>query len=212
MSKEDLYDHYKDSFEQQKLYIQKRDKFTIYLLIGVFLFVCVLVNPQKLTDYVNAYTKAKVDGLVFDFAILNSFLLYVMLWIVLQYYQTCLTIEKGYDYLWEMESKLEITREGESYATQYPLLKNVANFFYAWCIPFGVVILSIAKIKAENNIQGCYKCPDILALCVIIIFSVLYFSDRNLDWKYLSQYQHCGIGFCKRMKGFIKLDVKEDCD
>lgn len=206
---EKLYDHYKDTFEQQKAYIQKRDKYTRNLLICIFFFVCILMDPQKLTEYVNAYFKKSVCDIPFDFAILNSFLLYVVLWVILQYYQTCLTIEKGYDYLSDLESKLNLEREGVSYSSNYPILKNVANFIYAWGIPIGIIALCIVKFIKELDLSGCNIVIDSVALLLIVLLSIFYFSDRNLKWDFFNSKKHKGIGFWNRVKGFVKLDIDE---
>ena len=215
MDKDKLFQHYNDTFAQQKEYIAKRDRLTIYLLLSVVGFAFLMSNPDTLTKVVDAYVKDKFSfsGSIIDFSILNTGLIYVLLWFVLQYYQICLTIEKGYDELWDMEDRLSkdeepISREGESYVTDYPLLKNVANFIYAWGIPIGIAILSIVRIVDE------FKCgsgvwPDYIGLSIICLLSVLYFSDRNLRWSYFNRQKHNGLGRWKRLKGFVKLDVKE---
>lgn len=55
MEVENLYDHYKDTFQQQKEYIAKRDWLTISLLLTVVLFATLLSNPETLTTCVNQY-------------------------------------------------------------------------------------------------------------------------------------------------------------
>lgn len=142
MEVENLYDHYKDTFQQQKEYIAKRDRLTISLLLTVVLFATLLSNPETLTTCVNQYIKNnyQIEKVMIDFSILHTGMIYLLLWFILQYYQICLTIEKQYCYIWELEEELTkrnefISREGLAYATSYPLLKNVANVVYAWGIP-----------------------------------------------------------------------------
>lgn len=182
MERDIIYDHYKDSNEHQKSYIAKRDRLTIWLLLTIVSFYFLLSNPESLTNCVNQYIKGnfQIDSVVLDFSMLHTGAIFLLLWIVLQYYQTCLTIEKQYEYLWKLESYLSeegvvIKREGDNYATNYPLLKNVANFLYAWGIPIGVGALAMVRgwnvcFSQEGNVW-----IDVIGFSIIFILSVLYF-------------------------------------
>lgn len=46
--REILYDHYKDTFEQQKGYLTKRDRLTVILMILVILLIDSSVIPSTL--------------------------------------------------------------------------------------------------------------------------------------------------------------------
>ena len=215
MDKDKLYDHYTDTFSQQKEYIAKRDRLTICLLLSLVAFAMLMANPAALTKVVDAYAKKELsfEGNLIDFSILNTGLIYILLWFVLQYFQVCLTIEKQYDYLWDLEEELskkgyEVTCEGRGYASDYPLLKNAANILYAWGIPIGIGILSIVRIVYECR-SGIGIWPDYVGLGLILVLSALYFSDRNLRWDYLCPKKHSKLSFWKRMMGFIKIDVEE---
>lgn len=215
MDAEKLYDHYKDTFAQQKEYISKRDKLTIYLLLSIVVFAFLMSNPTNLTLVVNSYIKGtyQIEGNVVDFSILNTGIIYLLVWFVLQYYQVCLTIEKQYSYLWQIEeslsgSEFSVTREGEDYASDYPLLKNVANIIYAWGIPVGICALGIMRFCHEIKYAYDNVWVDAVGLIVISMLSLLYISDRDLRWEYFNKNKHMGIGLWKRIKGFVKIDVE----
>ena len=74
MEVENLYDHYKDTFQQQKEYIAKRDRLTISLLLTVVLFATLLSNPETLTTCVNQYIKNnyQIEKVMIDFSILHT--------------------------------------------------------------------------------------------------------------------------------------------
>lgn len=212
MAAETLYDHYKDSNEQQKGFIAKRDRLTIALLLTTVLFAFLLSSPQSITQCANQFLSDSygIKNEIFNFSMLHTGVIYLLLWFVLQYYQICLTIEKWYGYIWVLEEKLIkngeiISREGISYAASYPLLKNVANFLYAWGIP--IVVGTIASLRASIvlKVKEGNFILDFLGLTLISILSMLYFSDRNLNWKSWKQYSN----FCKKIRAFVKLDVKE---
>lgn len=215
MDTDQLFQHYNDTFAQQKEYIAKRDRLTIYLLMSIVGFAFFMSNPETLTMVIDSYAKNKLsfNGSLIDFRILNTGLIYVLLWLVLQYYQICLTIERGYEELGDMEKELSkngvtISREGKSYSKNYPLLKNVANFIYSWGIPVGIFILSISRIMSEHK-SGIGSWSDYIGLSLVCLLSMLYFSDRNLRWDYLNNKKHRGLGIWRRLKGFIQLYVKE---
>lgn len=204
------YDHYKDSFEQQKLYIAKRDRLTIWLLLTVIGFTFLLSNPETLTDCVNQYIQAnyQIKSSVFAFSMLHTGVIYLMLWLVLQYYQVCLTIENHYHYIGTLESKLskefeQIARESSSYASNYPLLKNVANILYAWGIPISVACMAASRGISVYQLKEGNVWLDMVGLGIIFILSLLYFSDRNLNWKSWSD----NHGFLNQLKGFLKIDI-----
>ncbi len=205
-----LYDHYKDTFQQQKEYIAKRDRLTISLLLTVVLFATLLSNPETLTTCVNQYIRNnyQIKKVMIDFAILHTGMIYLLLWFILQYYQICLTIEKQYCYIWHLETELTkrnefISREGLAYANSYPLLKNVANILYAWGIPIGISALSLFRFINESKTSQGYIILDSLGLAFIFILSLLYFSDRNLNWHIWKS----NTSLFNKLKGFIKLDV-----
>lgn len=216
MDAQTLYSHYTDTNERQKEFIQKRDKLTIYLLLGIVAFAFLLAEPSSLTEVANAYLKetVKVEGDILNFQILNTGIIYIVLWYLLQYYQVCLTIERQYDYINELEEELSSTdhkveREGKAYAKDYPLLKNFANILYAWGIPIGVLVFSICRFAEECKQDVGYVWVDCIGFAFIAIISLLYISDRDLDWSFLNWKKHTTLSVFWRIVGFLKIDVKE---
>ena len=62
-----LYDHYKDTFEQQKRYLAKRDHLTILLMILAILLIGLIFDPNYISCKLNTVIKAHVSNLVFVF-------------------------------------------------------------------------------------------------------------------------------------------------
>ena len=98
-SEELYYDHYKDSFEQQKNYLETRDKLTLYLIVLVALILLLSNNRSMLVDVSDAWQKMNIGKPVVDFNIISTSLYVVFMWFSLRYYQLNLTIERGYSYL-----------------------------------------------------------------------------------------------------------------
>lgn len=218
MSQELLFEHYNSTYEQQKEFLAKRDRFTFYILLATVVYALLMSYPQTLTEAVDAYAKEtlKFNGTLINFSILNTGLIYLLLLLLTQYYQVCLTIEKWYNYLYLLEKELSIqdfkvSREGKFYIKSYPVLKNLINFIYTWGLPLGVASMSL--FRSVSLIKSCFwSWIDIVGLLLIAIVSLLYFSDRSLQWDYLSQKKHKSMGICDRIKGFVRLDIKKSLE
>lgn len=208
---EHLYDHYNKTFEQQKDFLVKRDHFTIYILLAMVLYVLLMSYPQTLTQVVDVYAKEAIgfDGTLINFSILNTGIIYLLLWLLLQYYQVSLTIEKWYDYLYLLEGKLRISRESKSYASDYPILKNAVNFLYTWCLPLGIASFSMVRVIGLFRF-GVFTWVDVIGLVLIAIMSLLYFSDRSLRWGYFNPKKYNTLNFISRLKGFVHIDINEE--
>lgn len=97
--REILYDHYKDTFEQQKGYLAKRDRLTVILMILVILLIGLICDPEYISSKLNTLISAQIDELVFDFQFINTGLIIAFFWFSLQYYMIVLQIEKMYTYI-----------------------------------------------------------------------------------------------------------------
>lgn len=215
MNQEQLFEHYNLTYEQQKEFLAKRDRFTIYILLTIVVYALLMSYPQTLTQTVDSYVKETMNfgGTLINFGILNTGLIYLLLWLLMQYYQVCLTIEKWYDYLYSLEEKLstqdfKISREGKSYADSYPVLKNCVNFLYTWVLPIGIALMSGLRVwDLLKNSSSSWI--DVVGLLLVAIVSLLYFSDRSLRWSYFNKNKHKSLCFWGRIKGFVRIDIEE---
>ena len=98
-SEENYYDHYKDSFEQQKNYIHKRDRYTIALLAMVSVLCLKVVDFEDVNRNINIIISQYIGNINIDIKYIGVALSYIYLWLIIQYYQVCLTIEKMYNYI-----------------------------------------------------------------------------------------------------------------
>ncbi|MCZ6595611.1 MAG: hypothetical protein O6943_11960 [Bacteroidetes bacterium] len=183
-----LYDHYKDSFEQIKLNILKRERYFGVATILIFTSMFSMLNPTYIQEISNTLSKQKLGiDLKLAFYTINSFLVFFSLWFLIRYFQCVLIIENLYSYIHNIESKLnlllkdyEISREGKSYLQSYPLLKSSIHFFYFTIYPS--LVLMASSIKLYWEIREAQSTPplalvfDILCLVIIIIMTLLYLS------------------------------------
>lgn len=207
--KEILYDHYKDTFEQQKEYLTKRDRLTVLLLLDVVLLI--MYNPNDVGCKLNAIISAQVDNLMFDFQVINTGLVIILFWLSLQYYMVVLQIEKMYKYIAGCEEKLsesfpgfDISREGAYYLKSYPWLKWCADKIFVLGIPIGFVILTVCKIINEWHWGTSLKFVDIVFLILTAIFSLLYMSNRMLHEEPFSKKSYPNLNKKERVKRYFK--------
>lgn len=181
-----LYDHYKDSFEQIKLNLIKREQHFIMAALFLFASMFTTFNPSYIQDVANNVSKVKLGlDLNLAFYTINSLFVFLSLWYLMRYYQTVLIIENLYSYIHKVESKLrdlikdfEISREGKSYLKSYPILKSCIHSFYFIILPLAIITASLIKIYCEL-----FKIPvipiftlicDILCLSAMVLLTMLY--------------------------------------
>ncbi len=188
-----LYDHYKDTFENQKVSLQKRNYYTIICLglIGAFSFQ--ISNPEQLVDISAELIKKNVGNVKIDFSYINSVLIFALFWVVVMYYQVNFLIEKIYKYIHEIEDKLtygmnpfEISREGKTYLKHYPWLSEVVHVIYTVVFPVTLIFVAVVKWFSEKSQLTTPYCNghfwvDTIFLFGIVLTSLLYLVNRHFN-------------------------------
>lgn len=184
--KELIYDHYKDSFEQQKQYLKKRERLTMMILLCMILLLAFVHDPSVVSSKINTAIGASIQGLQFDMKYLNTFVLYFTLWTVVQYYQVIFVIEKMYCYLRLTEDKFtetcstaKITREGSFYLEYNSWFSNLVDVCYVYLLPSTIAIIAVVKLINEWDWKTNFKYIDIAALFILFIASLLYIVARK---------------------------------
>ena len=205
-----LYDHYKDTFEQQKRYLAKRDHLTVLLMILAILLIGLIFDPNYISIKLNTIINAQVNNLVFDFEFINTGLIIAFFWFSLQYYMIVLQIEKMYKYLDQCETSLcagytefKINREGAYYLRSYPWMKTLADKFFVLGIPIGFIALSVCKIVNEWSWISNLHYIDIIFLFLTSLYSLLYISNRVFHEEYFDVETHPNLDFCTRLKRYF---------
>ena len=134
-----------------------------------------------------------------------------MLWYTLQYYLVVLQIEKMYSYLNECEKKLSdlmedatINREGAYYLKSYPWLKDLVLSFFFVGVPVGIIALSVFKIINEWQWTSNIRLLDIILLMLLVIFSILYLSNRKLREEYFDKTSYPSLKWHQRIFGYFR--------
>jgi hypothetical protein len=183
------YDHYKDTFDQIKGHLKKRDEAFILSIIAFASSLFTTLNPSYLFDLTTSVGKVKLGiDLNLAYYTLNSILVLVSTWFLITYYACVMTIENLYNYIHKVEERLsksmgefEISREGKSYLKQFPHLKTGLQFFYTVLFPVVVMFFSGIKgywevFKRNKAIPKGALIFDLSCLAILVALTVLYTS------------------------------------
>lgn len=167
-----LYDHYKETFEIIQNKIEKRDKYFILTFIVSITQLILAFMPDTL-NIINRflYNQYGVDILNY-FSIIQIFIWIIQIYTYLRYSQMCVEIERKYNYIHSLESRIsnsiraKFDRESKDYLNNYPLISNVTNFIYRYISFLALYIISLVKIVHEIlSTSPCYlKIIDIILL------------------------------------------------
>lgn len=212
ISENNFYDHYKDSFEQQKNYLAKRDHYTIALLVMVVVLCLQTSDANLVKSSINRIIQKEInEDISIDFKYICVSLSYIYLWLVIQYCQICLTIENTYSYIHGIEDSLSkqgdfvVKREGSNYLKSYPWLKSLTHRIYVFFFP--VLFITIAMTNAYNEFMYLYHhnisfltILSLIANILCAVVSILYISNRWFHEEAFSKQMFPNLKLLSRIK------------
>jgi hypothetical protein len=184
-----LYDHYKDTFSHIRERERQRDRlFLIVLgLVALVLFQLhhSLLLQQAVTELTIAGFKLNLSKIPFS-VLLSASWMFLAVFLV-RYYQVVIHIEKQYDYLHPLESRLSralgedesICRESSGYTTKKAsFFRHWVWVFYTGLFPF-IILASVGWAMLlewkVTLIPIAHKCFD-SALAVMVLFSLVLYG------------------------------------
>jgi hypothetical protein len=181
-----FYDHYKDTFNHQLMYLKRRNLYTIISLVLIALLSFQVTNPAQIVELTGAIINKQVGDIKVNFSFIFSVLLFGFLWVVMLYFQVNLLIERNYTYIHTIEKELskltdpvKIYREGSNYLDFYPLISSLVHRVYTIFFPTAIVLVSIItwlmeKKKYKNGSYDGSFIFDTGIILIIIILTMLY--------------------------------------
>ncbi len=199
MEIEIYYDHYKDTFTYLREYLKQRDKYFMYCVI---LLTLVFINSMLPIDFEIAtkdFIKNKVGLEKFNnLKVINSLLLFILLSMVIKYFQINVLIERQYKYLHHIEKKLSknlkefnIFREGKSYLNNYPFFSRIVHRIYTIIFPVLLIILLIIKWTGYFSSYSEFKLLTFFSLDTIIIWCIIILTLFYLIWIHFKDCKNC---------------------
>ena len=122
-----LMDHYRDSFGILLGHWKSRNRLFMYALIVMALIALNGLSPGSLDSMINAYIrdnilKGPADYTPLNFAIVDLIARFVLLCLVINYFQRSILVDRSYKYIHRLESRIRILtgepcfdREGKAY-------------------------------------------------------------------------------------------------
>jgi len=175
-----LNDHYKDSFTHLREYLKLRDRLFLYVLL-VFVGMFLLINGSESTykifsDIANEKLGATI---AVNSKTIDSILWFILLSLVIRYYQTSILVERQYVYLSIVENELNsiilkdyvFQREGKAYANYYKLFPEWAWIIYTFVFPALLILVSGYKLVRE--IFTYTKIELTIIMDVLFFFTIL---------------------------------------
>lgn len=182
-----LHDHYKDTFALQREYLKFRDRLFVYTLLvfaAMFILTIVPVDPSKaVSDIVKEQLKVTLS---INRDAIHTMLWFVLLCLVVRYFQTNIVVERQYDYIHKVEDELNssydlqgdmFTREGKSYLNNFQSFSTLAGYLYILVFPVLLIIVSSYKIYTEVMTKTSFDLTlvlDIVFWLLIFVYTAVY--------------------------------------
>lgn len=195
VNKDSLYNHYEKTCSERETAQVNRNKFFLLSLICIVGLAVFLVLPDILVQAILSWLQIDVstdmDTLIFIIQSLNWALLF---YVLIRYVQANIQVERSYPYIYQLEKELEISREGDGYLNDYPVILNFIDFVYKKLYPLFAIVSVFAKSVLEwaspnRNIVCCFI-DSVLALFTISLMVLYmaflhkvdaYYKDRQIS-------------------------------
>ncbi len=189
-----LYDHYKECVSDQKNNCKSRDKLFLYLLILLGILFLEFYDATLTFNLAKDLLKDKTHFII-NYQYFSIFLMFMLLTLGLRYFQMCITIERNYSYIHEVEKKINllssnlISKEGTSYLGNYPIFSNFMDTVYKLLFP-GIFLIAISiryyhEFLKYNLIDFKYLCYlGVPTLILVVAISIYIFSIWKQTWFY----------------------------
>jgi hypothetical protein len=194
-----LNDHYKDTFGHIRERERQRDRL-FFVVVGLITLIFVeVIYPKNLAGALEA---AGIQGLKVNVTALPIHVIVSATWtalgaVVIRYYQSIVHVERQYEYLHQIESKIErkltptygegaFRREGFHYLATRAVFSDWVWMFYSVGFPI-IVFLGTSSVLwlevQEQTKHTDYVVYDAIVALVIWISIILYQVARFRDWR-----------------------------
>lgn len=174
-----LHEHYKDTFLYIQQNIKLRDKLLLLILGVITLMLFQIYSPVQSGEAVSLFiTKHLELKSLIAIEFLGSLIWFVLLSLVVRYFQTVVHIERQYSYIHCIEDLISpcyenkaFNREGKAYLTNYPLFSTWTWILYTMIFPILLLIVLVVKIIGE--IHAVKGFSWLLNINIVIFLSVV---------------------------------------
>jgi len=193
-----LLDHYKDTFQHILYHWKIRNRLFVYVLILLAVIALDTYQPGMLSELVNAYIAKTLESagqgaLALDFAVIRSAAWFLLLSLVIQYYQRSINVDRQYMYIANLEEQIcdimggdFVTREGKAYSSitgvfkrgekgKRPLFLRAVGPLYTLFFPLILIIfVGFKLVREELPPKQITDWFNIVIGLVIVLYNVFY--------------------------------------
>ena len=157
-----LSEHYNHTFDFLQSHLKSRDRLFMGVLLILIVMLFQIYTPKEASGLISQFISNKLElKTPINFLYVQSIIWFVLLAMVIKYFQSVVFIERQYSYIHSLENILSkqygdraFTREGTSYLSDYPVFLNWASFLYTILFPVILAIVILSKIISEYNEYG----------------------------------------------------------
>lgn len=200
-----LLDHYKDTCAVVAPHWKARNRLFMYTLVVIVIIVVDTFTPLSLHLFVDVYLKNELgedtlraaqreSGPLLGFEVVDLLVRFLLLCLVIQYYQRSMHINRQYHYIDDLEKKicrlmggLYVAREGRSYFSregvpqpeqrdERPRFLRWVGPLYVYVFPLALCALMLCRFQARDLTAHLSAVNVLSALCsvAIVLYSLLY--------------------------------------
>lgn len=193
-----LAEHYQDTFNFQKENLLRRDKLFLFIILILTIMLFIIYTPKDAHILISQYIQNKLSfKSEINFLFIQGIIWFVLLALVIKYFQILTTIERQYNYIHKTEELLSeeygnkiFNREGVSYLSNYPKFLNWASYLYTILFPILIFTISTVKIYYEFKMFGFEEFIiwiNLLLYIFMLVSIILYQYELYKNYKKLSK-------------------------
>jgi hypothetical protein len=203
--------HYNETFQHILFHWKIRNRLFLFILVLLAIFVLDAAKPGSIAALANAVlTKVSSPEVTvinspepttsqewLDFSAIGSLTWFILLCLLIQYYQRSMHVSRQYTYIAKVEEQLcalmgadYVTREGKAYLSRTgayqsesddarPLFLRTVGSIYVYLFPLLLTGLVLWKIVHELcfDLRGAFGLShvlDIVSACAILFYNMMY--------------------------------------
>lgn len=191
-----LMDHYKDTFQHILYHWKVRNRLFIFVLILLAIMALDTYSPGSLSKLINGYIAKKYEigsaaDPAFEFKVIGSAAWFLLLSLVINYYQRSIFVDRQYNYIHNLENQINtimgseyVTREGKAYFSKkgvasdvgkQPILIRAVGPLYVYLFPLLLFLFIGYKIYSEEfNPKSFTYCFNLFVGVLILLYTFYY--------------------------------------
>ena len=198
-----LLDHHKDTFQHIRDSLKTRNRLFAYILIVLALVAFDAYSPGSLAELVNAYVAKTLHSEsqtttipILDFSIVGSMARFLLLCLIVQYYQRSIQVDRQFKYIDHLERQIceamggdFVTREGKAYLSRTgifkpeekdkrPMYLRSVGVLDLYFFPLVLTIVVVFGLTREGPPP--WRVTDIFNL--VVVLAILLYTGLYLAW------------------------------